>query len=263
MSLRPYNFMSFQKYKKTLQAKKVILVVAGLFAVLFFVYFSRISYKLGDVFFGQVPKLYNVTLANLFFKQAAYPPFGKAVPYAHHQLSRTYFIQGHLDQALLEAKEEFAVYPDHLATYYVLALTLGYMNHPDEAIDAFSKYTAYNPNSWAARNDKAWLQFRIGDIDGAVETLAWTADSQIHNVWVQNTYCVLMINKKEYEKAKNACTYAQDAIATITEESWGKAYPGNDPRIYSTGLQAMKTSINNNLSLAETKLSKKKQLKAL
>ena len=39
----------------------------------------------------------------------------------------------------------------------------------------------------------------------------------------------------------------------MTEEAWGKAYPGNDPRIYKTGLQAMKLSVESNLKLLEGK----------
>ena len=240
-------------YKKTY----TVIVIASLLSISFYVFApATLYYYVGDVFFGKVPRLYNVTLANVFFTRATYPFFGTAAPYAHHQLSRTYFIQGDLVQALHEAQEELISYPDHHATYYIVALTLGYMGRIEEAIDAFSTYTAYDHNSWAARNDKAWLQFRIGDIDGAIETIGWTAESQTRNVWVQNTYCALMINKKEYEKAKTACTYAADALATMTEESWGRAYPGNDPRIYSTGLRAMQTSINSNLLLIETKLPK-------
>jgi tetratricopeptide (TPR) repeat protein len=129
------------------------------------------QYKIGDVFFGRVPKLYNVTLAQFFFYQAANPWYGKPAPYANHQLSRTYFIQGYLSESLAVAKEELEIYPDHKATYYIIGLTLGYMNRENEAIDAFTKYIEYNPATWAGRNDKAWLQFRIGNFEGVLETL--------------------------------------------------------------------------------------------
>ena len=124
------------------------------------------------------------------------------------------------------------------------------MNREEDAIDAFSKYIDAYPESWAGRNDKAWLEFRLGDIDGALETIKPVANI-IGNPWIQNTYGTLLMNKKRYKEAKEAFTYSQNTVRVMTEESWGSAYPGNDPRIYSTGLQAMKSSIENNLKLLE------------
>ncbi|MDI9355336.1 MAG: hypothetical protein QM532_04205 [Cyanobium sp. MAG06] len=43
----------------------------------------------------------------------------------------------------------------------------------------------------------------------------------------------------------------------MTERDWGVAYPGNDPAIYSKGLEAMKKSINDNLKLLEENKTKK------
>lgn len=104
--------------------------------------------------------------------------------------------------------------------------------------------------SWAARNDKAWLQFRIGDIEAALSTLEPVAHD-IDNPWVQNTYGTLLLNQKEYSGAKQAYLNAKRVTDTMTEKSWGNAYPGNDPRIYAVGLSAMKKSIANNLYLLE------------
>jgi tetratricopeptide (TPR) repeat protein len=180
-------------------------------------------------------------------------PLSQSPPrYAHHQLSRTYFIQGKLGEALEEAKKELEIYPDNTTTYYILGLTYGYMNREKEAIDTFSKYIETHPDTWAARNDKAWLQFRVGDIDGAIETIRPVADNT-WNPWIQNTYGALLLNKKLYEEALAAFKHAENAANTMTEESWGRAYPGNDPRMYGVGLRAMKMSIEQNLGLARDK----------
>ena len=128
------------------------------------------------------------------------------------------------------------------------------MNREIEAIDAFTKYIEYNPSSWAARNDKAWLQFRIGDIDGALATIEPVTKSFKYTPWVQNTYCALLIAKKRYEEALEPCTNAKEAVNKMSESDWGHAYPGNDPRIYSSGLKAMGTSINQNLELINENL---------
>ena len=213
---------------------------------------SQLFYSAGSLFFGNVPALYNVNLAQMFFYQASYPILGKAYPLSHHQFSRTYFIQGDLEDALSEARAEVLLYPENTETYYVIGLTLGYMNREKEAIEAFGTYLKGSPHSWAARNDRAWLQFRIGDIDGAILTIAPVTHAT-DNAWVQNTYGTLLMNKKQYKDARVAFNNATNAVEKMTEKSWGKAYPGNDPRIYGTGLRAMKASIAENLKLLDEK----------
>lgn len=221
---------------------------------------SYFSYNVGNIFFGDMPKLYNVRLANFFFVNAAYPLIGKPVKFSHYQLSRTYFIQGDLKNALEEAKKELELYPENTRTHYILGLTYGYMNEEEKAINAFSSFIETHPYTWAGRNDKAWLQFRIGDIDGALKTIEPVATSTlgINNVWVQNTYGVLLMNKKRFREAKEAFKRAEKEVHTMTEEHWGLAYPGNDPRIYTAGINATKLSIETNLKLIEEKISTKK-----
>lgn len=226
----------------------VICVTLAIFLI------PSFSFFLGDVFFGGFKPLYNVKLAHFLYKQSAYPLFSKLPPhYAHHQLSRTYFIQGSMYNALDEAEAELKIYPGDTKTYYILGLTLGYLNRTYEAIDAFSRYIKTHPDTWAGKNDKAWLQFRIGDIDGALETIEPIAGNFRYTVWVQNTYCALLMNKERYAEAKAACGYAKEAVDKMTEKDWGHAYPGNDPRIYGTGLRAMKASIEKNIELIENK----------
>ena len=233
--------------------KPKIRLVVYLFAAFFFLYaLLSNAQRLGDIFFGKYSSLYNVNLAQIFFRYSAYPFTGKAVPYAHYQLSRTYFIQGNLAQALSEIQKELQLYPNHYGSYYIMGLTYGYLNQEKDAVEAFSKFIEHEPYSWAARNDKAWLQFRTGDVDGALITIA-PVTFDVNNPWIQNTYGTLLLNKKKHKEAKRAFLYAQTAAANMTEESWGKAYPGNDPRVYSTGLRAMRLSIENNLQLVNLK----------
>lgn len=230
----------------TRHSKTVIFSTLLLGSVCIFLLFS---YTLGNIFFGRIPSLYNVELAQFFFTHAASPIFGKTPQFAHYQLSRTYFIQGDFEKAVQLAHKEIEIYPENVRTYYILGLTYGYMNREEEAIIAFKKFIEANPYSWAARNDCAWLQFRIGDIDGAMETILPVALVHRTNPWVQNTWGTLLLNKEQYAEAKEAFNLAKESAGQMTEESWGRAYPGNDPRIYVTGLSAMKTSIENNLAL--------------
>lgn len=241
------NIQKFLKHRKYFLSAFVLLVGAGLLIKSAFLF-----QQAGNLFFGRISVLYNVTLAQFFFMRSAYPVFGTAIPFAHYQLSRTHFIQGDLLAAISEAEKELELYPDNIRAYYVLGLTYGYMNEAEKAIEAFSRYIQTDPMSWAARNDKAWLQFRIGDIDGALATIE-PVSHDIGNPWVQNTYGTLLMNKERLAEAKQSFAYAKKAADAMTEQEWGISYPGNDPRIYGIGLNAMKLSIESNLELLEQK----------
>lgn len=222
-----------------------------LVSIFFILISSAFNLTIGNIFFGGTPSLYNVNLAQFFFFQATRPLIGNVAPYANYQLSRTYFIKGDLSEAVVLANRELELYPEHYTTYYILGLTLGYMNREEEAIDAFTKFIAYKPNSWAARNDKAWLQFRIGDIDGALETIK-PMSTESTNPWVQNTYGILLFNKNLCTESSEALQNAKKFAGTMTPLEWGKSYPGNDPRVYNLGLTAMRESIEENIALLKT-----------
>lgn len=230
--------------KSLFQCVTLVLFILSIGVLLLF---PGLHFWAGNMFFGEKPSLYNVEIAQRLFFFSAYPLIIEAPEFAHYQLSRTYFITGQFDLAVEEAKKELELYPDNKRTYYILGLTYGYMNREQEAIVAFSSFIDANPSSWAARNDKAWLQFRIGDVDGALSTIEPV--SEIRNPWIQNTKGTLLLNSGRLEEAEEAFMLAAEIVEAMTEEEWGMAYPGNDPRIYATGLSAMRTSIADNLSL--------------
>jgi tetratricopeptide (TPR) repeat protein len=236
--------------------KKKISVAAlsvGLISILFFLPF--VSFSMGNLLFGGFEPLYNVRMAHAAFFIAAHPLIQEKPPrYAHYQLSRTYFIQGRHEEALEEVRKELEVYPDDVNAYYLLGLTYGYLGRTHEGIEAFSKYIETHPGTWAGRNDKAWLQFRVGDIEGALLTMEPIVAQFPLTPWVQNTYCSLLTNTDRLEQALEVCRRAKEIIDKMTPEDWGHAYPGNDPRIYSEGLDAMRKSIDHNLSIIEDKV---------
>lgn len=219
------------------------------------------TFRIGNFFFGDIPQLYNIQVARFLFERAAYPPLSKTPPpYAHYQLSRTYFVTGDLYRALDEARTELRIYPEHTGTYYILGLTYGYLNRHHEAIDAFSSYIETHPGTWAGRNDKAWLQFRIGNIAGAIETIEPIAENFKYTPWIQNTYCALLMNQNRLAEAEIACNNVREAVEKMSELDWGYAYPGNDPAIYGTGLELMKQSVKQNLDLLAEKKSQTKTI---
>jgi tetratricopeptide (TPR) repeat protein len=237
--------------------KKNATAFLGVLLVAYLLFELTPKTRLGDAFFGDVQSLYNVGIAQLFYEGAVRfdREDGVAPPYAYYQLSRTYFIQGDFDTALAYAYKELEHHPSHLHTYYIIGLTLGYMDREEEAIEAFGKFIEYKPESWAARNDKAWLHFRIGDIDGGLDTIIPAAQAHPENPWVMNTFGVLLMNEGQYATAENALRQALLSAETMTEADWGMAYPGNAPEIYGTGLEAMRTSIRENLDTVIQKQS--------
>lgn len=227
----------------------VLLVIAGTIAF----HIQKICYWGGNLFFGEISTIYNTSIAKHFYIYAVGDSKDMPQPYAHHQLSRTYFIEGNFEPALYHAREELRYYPEHVHTHYILGLTLGYMNREREAIESFSYFINLKPSSWAARNDMAWLQFRIGEIDEAMAAILPAAQSYPENPWVMNTYGVLLMNQGLFVEAEKALTQALHSSELMTDEEWGRAYPGNSPVIYKTGLEAMHASIRENLKKLQDK----------
>lgn len=242
---------------KRVHSYKIFLFFTTVTALIVFFYSSIITYKVGNIFFGQISKLYNVEIAQFFFKRSAHPILGTSTPFAHYQLSRTYFIQGNFLESIKEANKELEIYPDHCRTHYIRGLTYGYMNRLDKAIDDFKIFNeSCVKNSWAGYNDLAWFYFRNGDMENMKKTIEPMVKLYPNNPWVQNTYGLSLLNLKDYKNAKIAFTQALSSASLLTENGWGSAYPGNNPDIYGKGLSAMRATIQANLELASKMLQK-------
>jgi tetratricopeptide (TPR) repeat protein len=161
-----------------------------------------------------------------------------------------------MSKAIFYFDKEISLYPNNSKTYYMKGLALGYSKREQEAIESFKIYVEKNPTTWAGRNDLAWLQFRVGDIDGALATIEVIAKKDPNNPWIANTYGVLLYNKQRYREAKEVLTLGLLTLNNYTSEDWGKAYPGNNPIVYSQGLLAMKNSFRENIALVNKALVK-------
>lgn len=233
----------------------IISVVVGVFLI--FLILPSLSYKTGNFFFGYSPYTYNVNVAQFFFKKAVSPTFSLLGPipsFANYQLSRTYFIQGNFNKAIEYANKELALYPENCRTYYIRGLTYGYMNKLDSAIEDFEAFNSICvKDSWAGHNDLAWLYFRKGDIPKMLSTVEPMVKLYETNPWVQNSYGIALLNLGRYKEARGAFEKANIIANLMTEKEWGIAYPGNNPKIYGKGLEAMRSSILENYDLAKEK----------
>jgi tetratricopeptide (TPR) repeat protein len=130
------------------------------------------------------------------------------------------------------------------------------MNELDKAIEDFITFNATCvKNSWAGHNDLAWFYFRKGDIKNMRSTIEPMATLYPTNPWVHNTYGLALLNLKDYKGAHDAFEKAKVAASYMNEQHWGKSYPGNNPEIYSKGLESMRATIEANRLLAEEKLA--------
>jgi tetratricopeptide (TPR) repeat protein len=233
--------------------KKIILAIFCIW-IGYVLFVPKVT--LGTIFFGGIPSLYNLNLAHFFFKQSLLFDTTNAIPapYAHYQLGRTFFIQGNLDRTISELQAELAYYPEHSKSYYMLGLAFGFQGNNREAIEAFKKYVQLDEQSWAGRNDLAWLLFQAGKIDEALQYIEPVVEKNKLNPWILNTYGVLLMNKGRLQEAKAVLTNGYSISLSITEETWGRSYPGNDPRVYDIGLEGMRASFKENLALVNKRL---------
>ena len=65
--------------------------------------------------------------------------------------------------------------------------------------------------------------------------------------WLLNMHGLAHMNLGNLTEAKQAFSRAKEAASKLTPEDWGKAYPGNDDRLYATGLDEFRAAIEENL----------------
>jgi tetratricopeptide (TPR) repeat protein len=114
--------------------KKAVIIILLLSSLVCIYYRQTLLYKAGNFFFGG--KFYNITLAKTFFILANKSNDTKII-WLNYQMSRIYFIEGNLDQALTYANKEVRYHPENCRTYYIRGLTFGYLDRLDAAIEDF------------------------------------------------------------------------------------------------------------------------------
>ncbi len=248
--------MDYFKDKKTYR-----LTLATIFIVLIvvLVYQNRgsVYMKLGDLAFGGKIfsiRFYNTKIAEAFYTKAT--NLETAPRWSNYQLSRVNFINGKQRDAVKYADKELELYPESCRTNYVRGLAYAYDDKLDEAIQNFKAFNICFPDSWAGHNDLAWFYFRRGDYENAKKTLEQVINKYPTNPWIQNSYGVALMNSGDFARAVYAFRAAEKVAYAMTEEDWGKSYPGNDEDIYGEGLEAMRKTIKGNMSLLESKISK-------
>lgn len=235
----------------------IIFLTLSLLAFSFFLVLSnkqKFYFAIGNSLFGGnvgFMTMYRPTEAEYFFIKSI-ESADKPLMWTNYQLSRLSFIRGDLSRAILYANKELELYPDNCRTYYIRGLVYGYQEKLDQAIRDFEMFnSSCVMDSWAGHNDLAWFYFRKGDLLKALSTVESVIykDTNSLNPWLQNTYGTILLNLGRETEAKDALRKALYFTENMTEEDWGRSYPGNDPRIYKEGLDSMRAIIKKNLLL--------------
>lgn len=235
----------------------LILISITLLATLF-IYRQNILFTVGNKFFGGKigTQKYNTTLYDIDWAETFYSladdSDNKKVMWLNYQLSRIHFIRGNLDVAIKYADKELEIHPTNCRTHYIRGLAYAYMDTEkslDKAISDFETFNKCFPGTWAGHNDLAWFWFRKGNMEKVIEVAEEVTGKYPDNPWIQNTYGTALMNVGRLAEAKKAFEAAKKSADVMTQSDWGIAYPGNDPSIYSKGLDAMRKSINENLKI--------------
>jgi tetratricopeptide (TPR) repeat protein len=173
-----------------------------------------------------------------------------------YQIGRLYFIKGDLQGAVKTFNEQILADPTFMRSYYMRGLTYGYIGDYVQAAADFKKFIEWRPESWAAHNDLVWAYFLAGNYDAAENYARAGLLYNPKNPWLSNALGAILLNQKNYEEALLYLTDAHNGFATMTEDEWGQAYPGNNPEIYHRGLEATRQSVEDNIRLVEQALAR-------
>lgn len=206
-------------------------------------------------------QMYDIQRAEYFlYKSIAIDPY---YPYANHQLARIAFLRGQYDLAISRINTEIARYGDvHHNSYYIRGLIEGYAGDYTSSIEDYEAYLKHNPRNWAAINDLAWVLLKDKQYKKAETVTASGLTLFSESPWLLNSHAIALFEQKKYEEALQDLEKAAALVQNVTPTQWSVAYPGNDPKVASEGVETLTKSINENLAkvrarLAETKSSEK------
>ena len=205
---------------------------------------------IGDYYFDALrsPEAYDVARAKHYFLRATIRD--PRVPNAWHQLSRIDFLAGDFPQALEKIDRQLAIHGDSfMASYYMRGLIKGYMGSYDEAEQDFKKFLTWDSLSWAAYNDLAWIYFSKGDFGAALSAAEEGLKRNPENPWLMAAAGISLVNLDRSTEGRAFLVRANEGAMKLDTNSWHHAYPGNDPRTATAGLEAMRRAIEHNLSL--------------
>jgi tetratricopeptide (TPR) repeat protein len=193
------------------------------------------------------PQEYDIDRATYFYRLTieSDPKF----PMVHHELARIAFLKGSYSLALNLIDEEMQMNPHaDPSTYYVKALIEGYLEHYADAAKDYEHYFKITPANWAGINDYSWVLLKANRAADAHRALTWGLKQWPDNAWLLSNDATALYELGRYSEAAVVAKKAVPAVEALTVGLWLNAYPGNDPLIAQTGLDAFKKTTQENLT---------------
>lgn len=218
------------------------------------------AFELGEYYFNHDSDqggAYDLSMAKLYYLQAISEEPDN--PFAIYQYGRILFIEGDFNGALKAFAFLERRFDDRIPNmYYMLGLVYGYKarEHGDtldweRAEASFEKFIPYAPQSPWPRVDLAWVYFAQGKFEEMIPIVEEGLLHRPNNPWLLNMYGLALFNQGEIDQAREIFTQALEAAKLLTEEDWGKSYPGNDPAVWGQGLASFKELIAKNVALTQ------------
>jgi tetratricopeptide (TPR) repeat protein len=199
---------------------------------------------------------YDIRAADYFFERAAL--LDPKYPYVYHQLARIAFLKNDLPTALARINLEIENHGDTEANaYYMRGLIEGYAGDYAAAARDYTYYLDHGEYNWAGVNDYAWVLMKAGRSKEAIAVLEKGVDAFPQNAWLLNSYATALYEVGDTKKAAEIAQRALNAVMGVTDEAWLMAYPGNDPRTSSKGIQSFKDAVIHNLDIIASASSSK------
>jgi len=210
------------------------------------------AYTYGEWHFSEsIASTYDLSRAEYFLIQAARKD--PTIPYVYHELARIEFLKGNFAQAMhyinIQIARQGASTPN---SFYIRALIEGYMGEYEQSAADYEYFLAYDPHNWAAANDCAWVLIQAGRAEDArILTKKALVDAPT-NPWLLNMYATELYQLGDQKSAQDAIQKAVDIVATVSDDEWSHAYPGNDPHIAPAGVASFKEAVAANQRVIET-----------
>jgi len=135
-------------------------------------------------------------------------------------------------------------------TYGYKARQTGDPNDWRQAELGFINFLPYAPGSPWTRTDLAWVYFSQGKYEEMKPVLEAGLEVLPNSPWLLNMYGLALLNTGDRDGALENFQKAQNQAAELTEEDWGRSYPGNHPELWGDGLAEFRHIIQKNINIA-------------
>lgn len=214
-------------------------------------------YRIGQYFFMSGIE-YNLNCAGLAYAKASKLDAG-VLPTLYYQFGRIEFLSGRYAAAISKFNKQLELHGEAVPNvHYMLGLTYGFMamdwQKPDawpKAEEGFKQFLEFDPHNPWAHTDLAWILYSQEKFEEMKEVTLHGLTTHDHHAWLLNMHGLALLNLGDPTAALEYFTTAEAAAAKLIPDSWGAAYPGNDPLLYAAGLNEFRSAIANNIKIAE------------